>query len=442
MEPFLHYLLNIFIILTPIFLYTTLWSGKKVTTHKNLTKIVFFFVCATVMFLTQIFPITLYGEIMFDLRYISIALGTLYGGFYTGLGLTILSIILKYTSIDLHITIFSFVVSIYFVLSSKLISNYINEWNTTRKYGSICIMFTLPSLFVLAYPTNLLIIPRLDSFLVMLGFLIFNIPVALLVYMMIERIRMGERLNKELEKSEQLRLVSELAASVAHEVRNPMTVARGFIQLIHSHSNLTEREKQYLLLTISELDRAQSIISDYLSLSKPEKIILKKVNIYHIIEKVRHTIQAYALMNNVFVEMNAPSHLSVFGNEKELTQVILNLAKNGIEAMENGGTLLLSAYGRNDVVEVVIKDTGQGMTKEQISRIGTAYFSTKEQGTGLGLKISYNIIKNLGGSITVKSEWKNGTEFIITLPSKESTIEEEDRKKKSELNSRTDFMIK
>nr|WP_281419536.1 ATP-binding protein [Bacillus alkalicola] len=121
-------------------------------------------------------------------------------------------------------------------------------------------------------------------------------------------------------------------------------------------------------------------------------------------------------MNNVSVEIAVPQNLSILGNEKELTQVVLNITKNGIEAMESGGVLTLTAELRDDHVDISIKDTGQGMSKEQLKQLGNAYFTTKEKGTGLGLMISYNIIHSWGGTVSVQSKKGEGTEFIIHLP--------------------------
>ncbi|MDG5786813.1 ATP-binding protein [Evansella sp. AB-P1] len=422
MDLFLHYLLNIFIILTPIFLYIIFWKDEQTYCQKKIPQLLFFTLCAVTMIIVMLFPIPLHSGITFDLRYIPIFIGTLYGGVPIGIGLIVVHLIGRIILFGYAYLLIGFLISIFLVISASWASKYFNDWSNKKKYGITIIIFFLPSQLLIVYPNNYLSIPRLEAFITMILFLAFTTCIVLIVVFLIDRIQINSRLKQDLIKSEQLRIVSELAASVAHEVRNPMTVARGFIQLIHTNSKLSANEKDYLQLTISELDRAQSIISDYLSLAKPEKKEIKPIQVYHIMDKVRHTIQAYALMNNVSVEMNIPKLVAIYGNEKELTQVMLNLAKNGIEAMEHGGTLTLSANKKDKKVQLVVKDTGIGISKDQLAKVGTAYYSTKEKGTGLGLMISFNIIHSLGGTVSVNSVLGEGTEFKINLPCIQETL--------------------
>ncbi|MBU9721872.1 MULTISPECIES: sensor histidine kinase [Bacillaceae] len=419
MELYFHYLLNVFIILTPTFIYATFWKNHTFNRFSNANSITLFISCVCVSILTIILSVESYNGVPFDLRFVPLFIGTMMGGPIIGtgiLGVQVLFHILTHGFDYIAYYLFSLISGILILLSGIIYHKYYSLWSHTKRFLYITIVFFAIPLLIFLMPTSLLTMPKVEGFYTILFFSATHIPTILITLTIIEKIKMNAKLQKDLEKSEQLRVVSELAASVAHEVRNPMTVARGFIQLIHSRSNLTSDEKKYLLLTISELDRAQSIISDYLSLAKPDDKTHSPVSVFKVMDKVRHTIQAYALMNNVSVEIAVPQNLSILGNEKELTQVVLNITKNGIEAMESGGVLTLTAELRDDHVDISIKDTGQGMSKEQLKQLGNAYFTTKEKGTGLGLMISYNIIHSWGGTVSVQSKKGEGTEFIIHLP--------------------------
>ncbi|UCZ52060.1 hypothetical protein LGQ02_14550 [Bacillus shivajii] len=420
METFLQVLLNLFFLLTPIFLYITFWKGLHYHHHRSLTKYFFLILCIATLVLTMLFPIQI--EIMqivlpLDFQHIVIFIATFIGGITFGFMVIIVQAVTNFLLYGANVMVLGLLFGLMIVCGAYLLSqSYYQLTKTKRKLITLAI-FLAPISIVMFYPNHpFTMLSRLELFITGITYLLALGFITLLILFLIERIQMSEKLEQDLQKSEQLRLVSELAASVAHEVRNPMTVARGFIQLIHSSPKLSKDEKKYLQLTMSELDRAQSIISDYLSLAKPKDKVYEPVSVYYVMDKVRHTIQAYALMNNVSVYRDVPPHLKVKADERELTQVLLNLAKNGIEAMENGGSLILSATQKRSRVILRVKDTGCGMTNDQLKQLGTAYYSTKEKGTGLGLMITYNIIHSWGGQVSVQSKVNEGTEFMIELP--------------------------
>ncbi len=416
MSMFKDFLHNLFYILTPIFIYVSFWKGVGFHRNRKLTSLFIFLLCLSSMILSMTFPVYIGESTTFDLRHVPLIIGTIYGGWRVGLSLLIAQITYRIAFIGTEGLFFSVYLAFLCFILFYIFSKYHITMSLKRKMIYFMLTLILITSLTFVLPSNRFADNRLEIISYMSeSFGVYAVVFSLVIYL-IERIRINERLKSDLRKSEQLRLVSELAASVAHEVRNPMTVARGFIQLIHSNANISNNERKYLQLTLSELDRAQSIISDYLSLAKSKKSELQTINITYTLDKVRHTIQAYALMNNVSVYLDVPSQLKINGDEKELTQVILNIAKNAIEAMPEGGSLFLSASHTGQNVRVKIADTGTGMTKEEVNQLGTAYYSTKEKGTGLGLMVSFNIIRSWGGHIQVNSQINKGTEFLITLP--------------------------
>nr|WP_309101225.1 HAMP domain-containing sensor histidine kinase [Fredinandcohnia onubensis] len=213
-----------------------------------------------------------------------------------------------------------------------------------------------------------------------------------------------------------MNVVSQLAASVAHEVRNPLTTVNGFLQLIIRDDNITDKQRNYIDITLSELNRAQSIINDYLSLAKPNNSNTQLVNISEELSKTVELMTSYTNIQSIEVETYIEDSLYINGNKDEIKQVLINIIKNAIEAIGNDGLLQIDAFAKDQDIFVKITDNGPGMTKEQLSKIGTPFYSTKDKGTGVGLTICFQIIEQLKGSIDVESTVGKGTSFLIKLP--------------------------
>ncbi|MGG0589350.1 ATP-binding protein [Priestia megaterium] len=226
------------------------------------------------------------------------------------------------------------------------------------------------------------------------------------------------RMQKELQRAEKMNAIGQLAASVAHEIRNPMTVVKGFLQLFQDNTKLSNTELSYIHLMINEMDRAEAIIHDYLSLAKPDVHQHRFINCLECVTSLVDLLSSYALLtNNILIELDAKEEMYVRGSRNELNQVLLNIMKNGIEAMRTGGTLRVGLYKREGHVHIQIEDTGIGMTSEQVNRLGTAFYSLKEKGTGIGLMVSYQLVEQMNGRIEVESIPGKGSTFTLIFPS-------------------------
>lgn len=233
-----------------------------------------------------------------------------------------------------------------------------------------------------------------------------------------EQIIERTKLQRELQRAEKMNAIGQLAASVAHEIRNPMTVVKGFLQLFLGKSHMTEEEQSYLQLMIDELNRAEIIINDYLSLAKPDfNQETEKINANDLALKSMDLMNSYAMLSkNIELATYFEKQVSIKGNSSELKQVLINILKNGIEAMKDGGKLSLSVKESNGYGVFEIRDTGIGMNEDELSRLGTAFYSLKEKGTGIGLMVCYQIVDRMKGKIEVESEKGIGTTFKIYLP--------------------------
>jgi two-component system sporulation sensor kinase B len=208
-----------------------------------------------------------------------------------------------------------------------------------------------------------------------------------------------------------------LAAAFAHEIRNPLTAVYGFMQLFQKNEILEINRDEYLHVMLSELERTQLIIDDYLSLAKTQNVEKDTLDISLIVHQVINIISPLATLHNIEVKSSINNALYINANANKVKQCLINIVKNGIEAMTQGGILHINLKNNEKNILIEIIDSGIGMTADEIKRIALPFYSLKEKGTGLGTMIAYGIIKELKGEIQIKSEKGKGTCFSIILPS-------------------------
>ncbi|RUL54299.1 ATP-binding protein [Lysinibacillus antri] len=223
-------------------------------------------------------------------------------------------------------------------------------------------------------------------------------------------------LKRQLEQQNSLNAIGEMAASIAHEIRNPMTSLKGFIELLKMNS--ADDSKKYLNVMDSELHRMESILSDLLYLSKPKQRSFETLSINQVVEEVVELMQPHAIQHNINLIMKCydPYTAKIFGNENRLKQMLINLVKNAIEVMQNGGTIMVSIEYTDDGVLLAVQDEGQGIAEAELKQLFTPFYTTKEAGTGLGLVLVKKVVEEHNGSVTVESFVGKGTTFKITIP--------------------------
>jgi len=216
-------------------------------------------------------------------------------------------------------------------------------------------------------------------------------------------------MEKEMARLGRLNLIGEMAAGIAHEIRNPLTTIRGFLQMLKKNQTMTVDKIDIML---EELNRANSIITEYLSLAKNKSSDLRSVELNGIIETLFPLIQAEALLSGHNVNVNYGEIPMLMLDEKEIRQLILNICINGLEAMQMAGNLTISTYRDGADIVLRIEDQGCGIKGENMDKLGTPFFTTKDDGTGLGLAICYSIAARHNATIDVISG-RSGTIFLI-----------------------------
>ena len=220
--------------------------------------------------------------------------------------------------------------------------------------------------------------------------------------------------ERMLLQTEKLKMAGEIAAGVAHEIRNPMTVISGFVQMMHNDPN--HRYPSYTSLMQSELDRINLIISEFLILAKPQAPQKKQLDVGKILDECIFLFGPEFVLHDISVKTEVSGPYNAEGEEHHLKQVFINLLKNAIEAMEDGGTLRITAIRDAAKLKIHFKDDGPGIPPQLAERVFEPFYTTKATGTGLGLLISQKITQEHGGSLAIDNTEERGACVIVTLP--------------------------
>lgn len=222
---------------------------------------------------------------------------------------------------------------------------------------------------------------------------------------------------EQVQQAERMRTTGQLAAAVAHEIRNPLTVVNGFLQYYVEDPAFSQSQKQNFALMINELDTAEHVISQFLSVSKPDNVEkVDNVNVEMVLKDVTELLNMYGLLNDNGIELNVEKDCHVAANSIELKQLFINLIKNAIEASPHSGSVKVTAVKVKGQVCIQIIDNGRGMSQEEVKNLGTPFYSLKSKGTGLGLMICFNIVEKYNGNIQFKSNPGDGTTVTLKFP--------------------------
>ncbi|MGG2108384.1 PAS domain-containing sensor histidine kinase [Lysinibacillus sp. UBA6686] len=226
-----------------------------------------------------------------------------------------------------------------------------------------------------------------------------------------------KQLQHKVEHQQALNVVGQMAASIAHEIRNPLTSLKGFTELLKL--NADEESRMYLSVIDSELQRMEQILSELLVLSKPTSMKVELLDLDNIVKQVIEFMLPDALMKNIMIQYISSANQAAYigGNENRLKQVFMNLIKNAMESMNNGGTITIEMNVIDcTMVELMIKDEGNGMDSSTLQNLFQPFYTTKSTGTGLGLAFVKKVIEEHEGLIGVNSELQKGTCFHLQFP--------------------------
>lgn len=406
-------LLHVLIVLAPVLSYSFLFEHRKIGRSPYFLGLLYGSAASLCMYFAY-YDSSLY----WDLRYVPVVLSIFYGGPISGI-ITIAALMLTRTAMGGETLFLAYIVAVISCSVPFFIYKYF--WKSTPKkrvhlsiiIGSWPALVQLIILLVyLSFNQDFLVF---DQKLVLYIGVFGTIQILAVVFAAVLNESVIERnlMKDEIRRSEKQHTLGELAASIAHEVRNPLTVVKGFLQLMEGED---ERHKHYYPLILSELGRAENIISDYLNFAKPEFKKIETFPLPLLVMELSILLNPYALKEGISLTHTIESDAVITTDRNQLKQALINILKNAVEATPKEGRVTIKLIEEDDSVKIIVRDTGKGMTKEQLARVGSLFFSTKEQGTGLGTMVSTRIIESMGGRVDYTSKLGKGTKVSVTLP--------------------------
>jgi two-component system sporulation sensor kinase B len=410
-------LLNFLVILIPIFFFLQILPRLQ----SKSGKVFFGLICSFSAVLSMTFPIVSGPDFLWDLRWIALTLSILYGGIISG-SITATSIIIFRFIISGSISpalLNVVIVSVVFIAIFMYLRNYylpakhFNKFLLSILFSSITFIVTYLGIFI-----HFSVIGQIEQFysfdlwLIILMALSYVFSYMLFAYFS-EKIIADHEIKERIVEAEKLELISELAASIAHEVRNPLTVAKGFLQL-NRHDGFGKKE--HIDLVLSELKQAEQVITNYLDFAKPQIYHQESINMSKFLREIVDLLNPYSTFRGITMIHSIEEHLEINGDMARIRQTLVNIIKNAIEATQKSGVVEVNACYQKDYLQIEVIDTGIGISPEQIKKLGQPYYSTKTKGTGLGLMVTFQLVKAMSGEITYNSKVGVGTTVTILLP--------------------------
>jgi two-component system, sporulation sensor kinase B len=410
------WLFQILIILFPMLLFQSYFRKKlRSTIHRDW---VLGTLCGISILLCMSAPVSINNGYILDFRYIPLLLAFLYGGYRMGLILSLMII-----GYRLYIIGFDGLYFVLFVKAYLLTILYftLHRYRNFSYKGKVLYSLGLLSmtLVIFAIGTQTLTSSIMSTGLEMwIIFLLLNLITLFMTIYINESLKEMELIHYEVAEFEKMHLISQFSISIAQQVQLPLTRMQETLESLKEDDTLSNKNRYQLQAGLEEIRVANEILSDYLVLASNDEKEYCLLNIHEEFDYVLKCIQTYALIHQVELAYH-PSfdkELFVKGNRSQFHQALLNFMKNGIEAIKQNGKLEIAIHEMLESVYIVIEDNGKGMSKEQINWLGNPLKSHKENGTGLGTMIAYNIIHSMSGKIDVSSERGKGTTFSIILP--------------------------
>jgi two-component system, sporulation sensor kinase B len=405
-----HFLINLSVLVILLFFYLVFLEKSKRFMLSKPSIIILFVIMLWICIQFSYNPGSYFR---FDLRIIPFVIGAIYLGI--GPILLVAMIILRcFYGLNMG-AILTFILYVPFTLVVWWLYPKLWKQSPTRRIvlavclGMVLGMFTMGGMLFFDSTPNLF-----DA-----GFAYLVIPplgIGIISYAF-EFVRKTIEMSQQLVKAEKLKAVEQMGAAISHEIRNPLTAASGFVQLLQDEYLPRYKRREYLALVKDELHSAEKVIQDYLTFAKPALGTLEDLNVKSELKQIINILLPLANQNSVEILTDFSVIGFIKGDRQKFRQCFVNVLKNAVESMPNGGSLSLITEFKQNYVTISVKDTGFGMTKEQIERLGEPFYSTKgKNGTGLGMMVVYSIVRAMNGSIWVESEVGVGTTFFFEFP--------------------------
>ncbi|MGL4521682.1 MAG: ATP-binding protein [Bacilli bacterium] len=416
--------INIFVILFTQFVYFYIIE-KLATIDANTKSLIYFFILTVdTIFTLKIQEISNDG-LQFNLTLLILMLAIIYSShLYVLIGVFAVQAFLRYFMEEAYLFASLLEGITIIVIGLILITFGKTLLQRERSFYVWLIIVVMPTLTFAISHLNLLDILTTTEYALLLGIFLF---IHWLIIMLTDAMRDKQIFYAKVGEIEKQQLVSGLAASIAHEIRNPLTMSKGFMQLIKIDLPSDHPHLSYVDQALIGIDKANEVITDFLTFARPEIERTHPTQITSFMKSVVSFINPYASYHgiDIYYKSHVNDDVYITCSEQRLTQCLINVMKNGIEAMDEGKKLSIIVQNERDYVVIEIIDEGCGMTTEQVDRLGTPFYTTKERGTGLGIMVVTSLLTAMNARFQVHSTLGKGTTFRILFPITEVAMPEQ-----------------
>ncbi|WP_372661609.1 ATP-binding protein [Cohnella sp.] len=407
--------LNVLIVLAPVLVFTAFgdrWPHSKSPYTIGLLH----GISSSLCLIFSYYALDLY----WDLRYVPLVISTVYGGPLAGF-INYLMILATRTYLGGNALVFGYISITLAFLGPLIFAKKIGRLTGRRRIRAVILVSVIPSIVMLLILISFTLLNQVEkplNFEPIRAILLFGLIQTLGTWLSctLQELNLERALMKEeIQRAEKLKTLGEVAASIAHEIRNPLTVVQGFLQLM-SETIVEGKNRSFLQIALDEIARAEAIINDYLNFSKPKLTKYGNFSLSDLIENITIMLTPLASYKGIRFDSVVEEQIFMHTDRGQLQQALVNVIKNAVEASLEKAVVQIKLELKDDQAEIKIIDKGKGMTPEEIQRIGTLFYTTKESGTGLGTSVAVRIIEAMKGSIIYESEKGKGTVCTISLP--------------------------
>ncbi|MGY3718466.1 ATP-binding protein [Sutcliffiella cohnii] len=415
------FFLHLFFILFPILLYHSITFYRNEIINESMQKMYLFISCSISSIMCMLFPIFVHAGVNFDLRGIPIIIAILYGGYLYGFFTIVVLLLFRLLIGGYDGIISTFIATPLYTILPAFLYPYWADFNKKIKFVASFFIISIKFLalyFVIFFGHSFLQFQYNHLFedfryAILLG--VFSFITIVLAIFLLEYFLDIAAIQRQVQKTKRLSMVSSLAASVAHEIRTPLTVVKGFSQLLGTEQ--TKSNKEFVPIILHELDRTEEIVQNFLNLAYNKVSEMKSISSIELIDSSIEALTTYSSNSKVPIDCFHEKNYRLKGDFAPLCEALINILKNSIDAVSNPhGKVTVKCFMKNKNVIIQVKDNGVGMTSEQIERLGEPAYNLIEKGTSLGLMTAFSIIYAHGGDIQFKSKINKGTVVTISIP--------------------------
>lgn len=412
------WLLQMVCILFPMLLFQSFFRKKY--GQKKIQKQILAVLCGISIIICMTFPLSFANDLKLDFRFIPLIISFFYGGFSTGLILTVLLSAYRFLIGGSGMLIEGLGIPFFSLFIFAIILPRYDKWKMNKQilFSYLCLTLSILFFAIETQILNKYVFTKHELFL-WITFCILNYITFWMVMYLQTSLKEMEEMSTKVIRFEKSHAINHLLVYISQQIFSPIISAKESLKHISEDSNLSHAQSSTLFQALNELNQAEHSLKDYMTIMDPQRKVQDSIELTKMIQETIQMIHPFASIHNVELQFLSTAENDLSLKEYSLLRfALLNIIKNGVEACAPGGRVDVFLHELIDQFYIIIEDNGPGLTKDVLSHLGEPLHSDKQNGTGLGIAAAYKITESLGGKVEVESEIGTGTTFSLYFPKK------------------------